>query len=170
MAKLLDEVEAALPCRQAQLELDQWGALDGAPLPASYREAVRWASNRLYLRTGRYQQQAWRSEVGVLVPELQEFVAEFRKLMANIGVPTHADICSRKGEHMEYVLGRIDRPGPECPYMEGRAVSLVHSIRGRNMPALAWDIFAHSGREVAAKLGIDVQWGGRARPWLWRMP
>ena len=144
-------------------------AADGDPLPSSYRGAVRWMAHRLYLKSARYQQQLWRSDAKRLDPVLAEFVQEYLKYGARLGIPLHCDIASSYSERMEYVLGRIPAPVRPSVY-DGTCCSVVHSVRGRDMPALAWDVLAHCGREVAAKLCSGVQWGGVTAPWLGRRP
>lgn len=142
---------------------------DGAPDPATYREAVRWLAHRLYLKSSRYQSQLWRSDAKHLSPVLAEFVQEYANYAARLGIPLHCDIATSYAERMEYVLGRIR--SPEFPSVfDGTCCSVVHSVRGRDLPDVAWDVLRHLGQEVAAKLCSGVQWGGRATPWLWRAP
>lgn len=126
-------------------------------------------AHRLYLRSARYQTQLWRSDQKSLPPILAEFVQEYFKLAARVGIPLVCDIASSYAERMEYVLGRI--PSPARPSIfDGSACSVVHAVHGRDVPALASDVLVHLGQEVAAKLCSGVQWGGSATPWLWRLP
>lgn len=167
--RLLPNLMAEVRERLETLPIHDEGVPDGTPEPASYREAVRYLAHRNYLLSPRYRRKLWSQDVRQLKPELSEFADEFRKHMARLGVPVYADICSRAGEHRAYVTGRIAKPGPECLYMEGRAVSLVHAVRGRNVNTLCWQVFEHCGLEVAGKLCLGVQWGGVSAPWLWRL-
>lgn len=157
-------------CQEVRDRLAEGGAvIDGAPVPLAYREAVEWLRNRLYLRTERYQSQQWAADTSGLDPDVFEFVVAFRRFMERLGIPTHADVAfvSRADQSRLYVLGKSPDLPANCAYCTGRAFSLVHSVRGRGLPSVAWEVFHHAGCEVAAKLGLGVQWGGAAAPWQW---
>lgn len=152
-----------------QQSLQEGAVFDGAPLPGSYRDAVKWLTARNYLRSSRYRAQCWRANIAGLEPALAEFYTLFQRAMAKLGVPVHADVAfvSKAVQARWFVLGEsADLPG-QSPYNTGFAVSVVHSVKGRDLPCVAWEVFAHVGREVAAKLGLGVQWGGVVAPWQW---
>lgn len=149
-----------------KLERELSSPIDGSPLPITQREAVRYMAHRLYLRSSRYRDQIHSADTAGLDPDAAEFVQAYMSMMANIGVPVHCDLAfqSRSAGQVAYVLGLQDDPER---FTTGRAVSIVHSVRGRKLPAICWGIFAHVGHEVAGKLGLGVQWGGHSAPWQW---
>lgn len=125
--------------------------------------------HRLYLRSSRYRDQKWRADTSGCDPDVVEFVKAFMAFMARMGIPTHADVAfvSRATQTRMYVLGQSPHLPGQSPHNTGRAVSLVHSARGRRLPSVAWEVFGHVGHEVAGKLGLRVQWGGLSAPWQW---
>lgn len=151
---------------EIKLERELANPIDGSPLPITQREAVRYMAHRLYLRSSRYRDQVHHADTGGLDPDVAEFVQAFMRMMANIGIPTHCDVAyqTRGAAAAAYVLGLQDDP---TLFTTGRAVCLVHSVRGRKLPAICWGLFAHVGHEVAGKLGLGVQWGGHSAPWQW---
>ena len=151
---------------EVRLERELANPIDGSPIPITQREAVRYLAHRLYLRSARYRDQTHQADTAGLDPDVAEFVQAFMRMMANIGIPTHADIAfqTRGAAAAAYVLGlqsELDL------FTTGRAFTLVHSIRGRKLPAICWGLFAHVGHEVGRKLGLGVNWGGHSAPWQW---
>lgn len=164
MATLLPPLMA-----EARAKRDGGGAVvNGAPLPASYREAVRFMAHRLYLRSSRYKDQQWRADTAGLDPDVFEFWKAFQRYMANCGIPAIADVAyrSRADEARAYVLSESDAL-PGSVFNTGRAIAVAHAIYGRDLPRVCWDMYAHAGREVAQRLGLGVQWGGYVAPWQW---
>lgn len=144
------------------------GVIDGAPIPLTNRDAVAYMVHRLYLRSTRYRGQQWLSDTAGLDPDVFEFFSAFKRLMENLGVPVHADVAflARPAHASAYVLGRVDEPPHAVDYASRRAFSLVHSIRGRALPLICWDVFRHCGIEAAGKVGVEVL-NSRDCPWLW---
>lgn len=143
--------------------------LDGAPLPVTQREAVRYLAHRLYLRSSMYRDQVHQADTAGLDPDVAEFVQAYMRFMAGLGVPVHVDVAfrSRADHHRLFVLGHVDDLASAGRFASGRDVAIVHSVRGRSLPAICWGVFEHVGAEVGSRLGLKVQWGGHAEPWHW---
>lgn len=114
-------------------------------------------AHRLFLRSARYRDLRHTAETAGLDPAMAEFVQAFQRHAAGLGVPVHCDVAWIRNEDAArlYVLGQADMLPADNPYAVGRAVDIVHSVRGRKLPPICWDIMAHIGQEVAGKLGLE---------------
>lgn len=148
--------------QQVRDHLAAGAVIDGSPLPASYRDAVAYMVYRLYLRSSRYRMQWHAADEALHDADVAEFVTAFRRFCERMGVPVHAELAygTRRDQVRRYVKG-------EWPHLPGRCVALIHSVRGRDLPPKCWDVLSHAGHEVAAKLGLKVEWGGHGAPWQW---
>lgn len=151
---------------EANIASARGAVIDGTPEPVGYRDALRYMEARGYLRSSRYRDQRLRSDTAGLDPDVYEFVRVYQRHMENIGIPVIADVALAHRDFARwFVTGVTNAPRLRLPV--GRSVSIIHAIRGRALTPVCWRVFHHVGREVAGKLGLDVEGGEGATPWLW---
>lgn len=141
-------------------------------VPENFRDAAAFLRRQSFLDSSRYREQQWKAyRVGADV-RLLEFERVFIARLAKLGIPAFADefVITDAAQRVRFLNGKSPhRPG-ESPSNHGRTVSIVHSLRGRELPAICWDLFHHVGEETAKRLGVEVNWGGpEGQPWRWEI-
>nr|WP_245369132.1 M15 family metallopeptidase [Agrobacterium tumefaciens] len=59
-----------------------------------------------------------------------------------------------------YVKGLSKAKPGQSAHNYGLAVDIVHGTKAWDLTRKQWDLIGHIGKEVAASLGIKVEWGG----------
>ena len=127
-----------------------------------YASELRGMIDRSFLASERHKGQHNRADRAGGHPTLLEFERVFIKRMAKLGVPMFAH-CVYRGDVEQqrlYVKGLSKaRPG-ESPHNSGLGVDIVHGTKAWDLTRKQWELVGHIGKEVAASLGIKVEWGG----------
>lgn len=155
LSELSDEVAAA---REGAPD-------DGAPLPPNFREAVRWLASPRLLGSARHRELKWKLDQAGLHPDLREFLRVFDRACASLRIPIHGE-GGRALAVRHYVTGKTKSLPSESPFATGRAVLVVSSLRGDDLPPLALELLGHIGAEIAKRNSLEVEWGGAT---LWRL-
>jgi len=92
-----------------------------------------------------------------------EFVLEARRQM----VPLYVHTAYRSpATQIKLVKRGVSRAGPlKAPHCHGMAVDIVHADAHWHLPPALWANLGEVGKATAARLGIDVEWGGDWRFW-----
>lgn len=94
-----------------------------------------------------------------LIGEFEKaFVSKLRKR----GMPFYAHNMVRTWEEQDALFDRkvSKARGGQSPHNYGMAVDVVHCERHWDLSEEAWEIVGHTGKEVAKRLRIDIEWGG----------
>ncbi len=133
-----------------------------APNGGAYSTALRGMMDSAFCLSERYKDQQGRALRYGAHPDIVEFerrlVARFRKLR----VPLFAH-CVVRGEDEQnslFVRGLSKARAGQSPHNYGLAVDIVHGTRAWDLSRQQWDLIGHVGHEVAAQLGVSVEWGG----------
>lgn len=59
-----------------------------------------------------------------------------------------------------YVKGLSKAKAGQSAHNHGFAVDIVHGTKAWELTRKQWDLVGHIGKEVAASMGIHVEWGG----------
>lgn len=118
--------------------------------------------DRSFLASERYKGQQTRAIRAGAHPDLLEFERVLVKRMAKLGIPMFAHCVMRDGEEQNllFVTGRSKARAGQSPHQYGLAVDVVHGVKAWDLTRKQWDIVGHVGKEVAAQLGVKVEWGG----------
>lgn len=147
------------------------------PLPKqaqvmNYQTAMKSLIDKEFIKTAKYREQQGRAErrghwcefdqrIGPIVRFSEAMVSDCRRR----GIPMFAHCIVRSAaDQMAAYKGGVSKAKPgESPHNYGLAVDLVHGVRGWDLDHRAWDIIAHIGREVSARIQVPVEWGGSWR-------
>lgn len=134
-----------------------------SPSPtASYGAELRDMKDASFCLSERYKAQQTRVPRAGAHPDIVEFerrlVARFRKL----GVPlfAHCFVRSDAEQSALFQRGLTKARAGESPHNYGLAVDIVHGTKAWDLSHRQWEVVGHVGKEVAAQLGVKVEWGG----------
>lgn len=134
-----------------------------SPSPtASYGAELRDMKDASFCLSERYKAQQNRVPRAGAHPDIVEFerrlVARFRKL----GVPlfAHCFVRSDAEQSALFQRGLTKARAGESPHNYGLAVDIVHGTKAWDLSHKQWEVVGHVGKEVAAQLGVKVEWGG----------
>lgn len=128
-----------------------------------------------FCQTAKYREQQGRAErrghwvepnerYGPIVRFERAMVADLRSR----GIPMFAHCVMRScfDQQAVYMAGRSNAPPGQSPHQYGLAVDLIHGVHGWELHKRSWAIIGHIGKEVAARIGVRVEWGGDWQdPW-----
>lgn len=106
----------------------------------------------------------WKLDQSSLHPDLREFLRVFHRSASKLRIPLHGEGGRALAVRL-YVTGQTKVLPSESPFTAGVACRVVSSLRGDDLPPLAWALLGHIGTEIAKRNGLDVVWGGAA---LWQ--
>jgi hypothetical protein len=129
---------------------------------SSYGAELRGMRNRAFLQGERYRAQQARAIRAGCHPGIIEFERKLVQRLARLGVPMfcHTAMRGQQDQNELYVKGFSKAKGGESPHQYGLAVDIVHGTKAWDLNRKQWEIVGHVGKEVAAALGIKVEWGG----------
>ena len=152
-----------------------------AGLHKTYEEALRGLRDEEFLAGHRHKEQHWRAIrkgadarlVGVrvtgphgdkAVEKIVEpgFEQKFLRKMAKMGVPMFAHCVVRPNGLQDelFKAGHSKARAGESPHNYGLAIDLIHGTKGWQLSRQQWDLIGHVGKEIAAAMGIELEWGG----------
>lgn len=131
--------------------------------PATYSEALRGLVNRPFLASQKHQEQQWRANRKGGHPRLVEFERKLVKRCADVGIPMwcHTFVRTAQEQQREFEEGHskdspVDGAWPHMAY----AFDLVHGVKAWGLTKKEWAVVGALGKEVAAAMGLKVDWGG----------
>jgi hypothetical protein len=124
--------------------------------------------NPQFLKTSKYREQQGRAFREGAFPEIVVFEKAFIRELKKRGMPFFAHNMVRTFAEQDglYVRGVTKARAGQSPHNYGLAVDIIHSN-------YAWDVFndpssceivGHLGKEVAQRVGVNIEWGG---DWGW---
>lgn len=118
--------------------------------------------NRAFLQTERYKSQQTRAIRAGCHPDIIEFERKLIKKMLKLGVPMfcHSALRDSDEQNALYVKGHSKARGGQSPHNYGLAADVVHSVKAWDLSRAQWAVVGHVGKELAASLGIKIEWGG----------
>lgn len=123
---------------------------------------LRGMIDRSFLLSERHKGQHNRADRSRGHPTLLEFERVLIKRFAKLGVPMFAHCVYRNDVEQQSLYARglsKAKPG-QSAHNHGLAVDIVHGTKAWDLTRKQWDLVGHVGKEVAASLGIKVEWGG----------
>ena len=127
-----------------------------------YASELRGMIDRSFLLSERHKGQHNRADRSRGHPTLLEFERVLIKRFAKLGVPMFAHCVYRDDVEQQrlYVKGLSKAKPGQSAHNVGLAVDIVHGTKAWDLTRKQWDLVGHIGKEVAASLGIKVEWGG----------
>lgn len=132
------------------------------------QNALRELTDKPFCRTSRYRGQQVRADrEGVYrrpdgFAPILEFEGAFVRDCRRRGIPVFAHCVMRTAQEQQAMFDRgvtKARPG-QSAHEYGMAVDIIHSVHGWAISKESWRILGHIGCEVAARIGVKVEWGG----------
>lgn len=82
--------------------------------------------------------------------------------MAKMGIPMFAHEVMRSVERQDelFKAGKSNVRGKNGAHPNGFAIDLIHSVKGWQLNDRQWALIGHQGKEIAAAMGLDLEWGG----------
>lgn len=137
------------------------------PLPGAFAEELRGMVDHAFCKAQRYTDQQARAVREGADPRILEFERKLIKRARRLGVPLFGH-CVMRNRHQQieaFVTGRSRAKWGESPHNFGCAVDIVHGTKGWALSERQWAIIGHLGKELAAALGLAVEWGGDWKFW-----
>jgi len=130
--------------------------------PKGAHEALRYMRMADFLKTEKWHDQQHRADREGAHLEIVEFEKAFIRRFKKLGVPMYAHCVMRDANTQQFLYdtGKSKATPGKSPHNHGFAVDLVHGHRHWDMPKVCWDLIGEIGYEVAARLGIEIEWGG----------
>lgn len=127
-----------------------------------YASELRGMIDRSFLLSERHKGQHNRADRSRGHPTLLEFERKLIKRFAKLGVPMFAHCVYRddKEQTRLFVKGLSKAKAGQSAHNHGFAVDIVHGTKAWDLTRKQWDVVGHIGKEVAASMGIRVEWGG----------
>lgn len=109
-----------------------------------------------------YLRQSLRANWSGCDPQIMLFASGLVLEARKAGVPLFVHTARRTPAEQRalFEMGRSNDPGPHAPHVVGAAVDIVHSAFAWQMSESEWQFIGKLGRDVAAKLRLQVDWGG----------
>lgn len=127
-----------------------------------YRTSLRAIANPDFCRSQRYREQQGRASREGVHPDILHFsdllIGQLRK--ANVPFFPHCYIRSADEQDRLKAQGFSKAAGGQSPHNYGLAVDAIHSVKGWEITPQSWALVGHIGKELAARNGIAVEWGG----------
>lgn len=93
--------------------------------------------------------------------EICEFADAFVTECALLEIPVFAhEIIRGMSRQAELFAGGFTKSASRGPHLVGCAVDLIHSVHAWDLSNRAWLVLGHIGKELAARRGFQVNWGG----------
>lgn len=127
-----------------------------------YRTSLRDIADRDFCRSQRWREQQLRA----VREGCHEDIVHFERLLVTaarkINVPLFAHCMMRTSDEQDaaFARGASKAQAGESPHNFGLAVDIIHSVKGWAISPASWDMLGHMGKELAARNGIAVTWGG----------
>lgn len=124
--------------------------------------ALRGVADVPFLLTRNYQEQQWRADRRGAHPNILTFEKLFVRRMAQHNVPVFAHNMIRDLGHQQRLFDEgVSKAKPgQSPHQYGCAVDIVHGTKAWALTDEQWLLIGHIGHELAAQLGVKVEWGG----------
>lgn len=115
-----------------------------------------------YFTSDRYLAQGMRADWQHCHPDIVRFAAHFIEAMRKRGVPlyVHGAFRSEADQDAAVAAGRSKAVWPVAAHAQGAAVDIVHSDLHWEMSRQEWQFLGKVGKDLAARLGVAVEWGG----------
>lgn len=136
---------------------------DEDEIPGSFASALSFMRSEAFLDSSRYRALVWNANRFHADPSLVAFEQGFIRRFEKLGVPMYAEELYRSDatQNRLYVTGKADAGAGSSPHNFGKAITLVHARRGRELPRLCWELIAHVGKEVISQKGLSsIVWDG----------
>lgn len=129
---------------------------------ATFEAGLKAIRNLDFLKSPKYGDQQSRANRKGAHVDILDFERALVRRLRKLGVPVFAHCVIRTSAEQDalFVQGNSKARGGQSPHNYGFAVDIVHSVSAWEIPAHAWAMIGHVGKEVAASLGVKVQWGG----------
>ncbi|QCS37033.1 hypothetical protein [Tortoise microvirus 43] len=131
--------------------------------PESFQMAMVAMRDQVFLRSRKYKEQQAVAVRSGAHPAIVQFERLLVRELAKHGLPFYAHCVVRdKAEQQRlYIMGHtrdspVDGKWPHRAF----AVDIVHSVRHWNLTRTEWDCVGHIGKELAARRGLHMKWGG----------
>lgn len=120
------------------------------------------AASRQYFVGTPYLKQQSRADWQHCPRAIQEFGARLVLEMRRRQIPMFVHCAYRSpAEQTAAVKRGVSKAYPQAaPHCRGAAVDVIHSIFAWEMNKSEWDYIGKIGKEIADKMGIDIEWGG----------
>lgn len=132
------------------------------PEGGKYTSAMRAMTDRSFLLSERHKGQHNRADRVGGHPTIIEFERKLIKRFAKLGIPMFCH-CLYRGQDEQnslFVRGLSKARYGQSAHNFGLAADIVHGTKAWDLTRQQWDLVGHIGHEVAASLGIQVEWGG----------
>lgn len=146
-------------------QLKRLHADDAKPVsvPVSdFRTALRDIADPNFCKSQRWREQQTRAVREGAHEDILHFerllVTEFKRK----GVPlfAHCVIRSSSEQDAAFARGVSKAQAGESPHNYGLAVDIIHGVKGWEITPRSWALIGHTGKELAARNGLKVTWGG----------
>lgn len=93
---------------------------------------------------------------------LRLFAARFIEAMRRRDIPLYAHGAFRTAKEQQDMLARgvSNAQWPRAPHCQGKAVDIVHGRYHWELQPDEWQFLGKVGKEIAAKMGVPIVWGG----------
>jgi hypothetical protein len=131
-------------------------------LPATHQEAMLSLSDPAACRNVKQRDLYVKTSWGGVHPDMLEFYRKFYKALLGYNIPMYAFEFYRSPERQErlYQKGVSKARAGSSPHQYGCAVDVVHSNRYWDLSRKEWAVVGAIGKEVARKMGLQLEWGG----------
>ncbi|MEP3530118.1 MAG: M15 family metallopeptidase [Sulfitobacter sp.] len=94
--------------------------------------------------------------------DIQIFAAHFIEALRRRNIPMYVHSAFRTLEEQNELQakGRSRAKWPRAPHCQGKAVDIVHGQYHWELTPQEWQYLGKLGKDIAAKLGIEITWGG----------
>lgn len=134
-----------------------------ARLPRNYIEAARGLVDQRVNQSQKARDYRSMPPLEHVHADMATFARKFMKECADRGIPLRVFQGYRSPKEQQRMKDRgVSRAGPgQSPHQYGCAVDMIHVARAwEGMTREQWDVLGAIGKEVARRMGIDVDWGG----------
>lgn len=126
------------------------------------RTALRSIMDRPFCQSVKYGEQQWRAPREGAHPSILDFSDKLVRYMRVLDVPMfpYCFVRSSAEQDAAYAAGNSKAQAGESPHNYGMAVDIIHGRYGWEIDKAAWAMIGHIGKEIAAKNGLKLTWGG----------
>lgn len=127
-----------------------------------YGAELRGMTDKAFCFSQKWQTQQGRAHRDGAHADILEFERRLISRCRKLGVPLFGHCVNRGAveQNSLFVRGLSKARYGQSPHNYGLAVDIVHGTKAWDLTRRQWSIIGHIGKEVAAQLGIKVEWGG----------
>lgn len=129
---------------------------------SDFRTSMRAIADREFVRSQRYREQQTRASREGCHPDIIRFERLLVEQARRINVPLFAHSMMRDSHEQDALFERgvTKARAGESPHNFGLAVDVIHGTKAWDISRQSWSLLGHMGKELAARNGIKVTWGG----------